>query len=571
MKEKLITMFFSLLGVIPTWGLEAGEIGIVARTGEGMPDGNGVFGQGSSAFTAPVLSEDGLVLFHVDIDDAEDSSSHALMVGVPGATELVGRHLQTPAALTGIGDEKFAALYQGAIAEAGVVGFVVKTVGNGYSCVLMNAGSDITGYMLHAADGQPSPDEGALVIHSGLKYNMNAAGDIAFYAGLTQTIGGGNDDTAIFRAESGSSVLTAIAQNGDATPSGLETYDIIGGAPGIDDAGQVFFLASVDGSSSANAVLRGNGTALTLMIGSGALLPGGDVITDFGVTAEVAVNPSGQVAVPANYTGNNSADVVLKVTESGTFTVVAREGQLISGTAYEYSTFKNHLVLNDNGQTVYTAGMVLQGGGGSGYGIFRDDQLIAQNGTLIPAGDGDFHGVEYGPFALNNAGDVVFECNILTTTDQLDALFFYKQGLGLVEVIREGAALAGGILDSFEFLGTSASTGVLPSERNGLNDKGQVAFKYRLESGEEGIAIWAADAALVAGLPRPQIRRETSDSMGVTFSGIPGVPYRIETTPSLTDPDWTPVNASSFVNEHWEMAETLLPVQTSFFRMSVVR
>ncbi|MDF3130666.1 hypothetical protein P0Y35_15765 [Kiritimatiellaeota bacterium B1221] len=569
MRKTMVLAFFCM---ISAWRLHAGEIGIVARAGEPMPDGQGVFGRGYSDFTAPVLSEDGLVLFHVDVDDTEGFSIYALMVGVPGSTVAVGRRLQSPAVLTGIGDGHFDRFYQGAIAESGVAGFVVKTESNGHTYALMNAGSETTDYVLHAVNGQSSPDEGALVIGSGLKYNMNACGDIAFYTGLTQTNGGGNDDAAIFRAESGSSVLTAIAQNGDAMPSGVGTYDILDGAPGMDDAGQVFFLVSVDGNASPfdEALLRGNGNSLALMIASGAVLPGGDVITDFSTTSEVAVNRAGQVAVPANYVGNNSADVILNVTAPETFSVVAREGQLISGTAYLFSTFSSYLDLNDNGQTLFAASMVLAAGGGASAGIFQDGQLIAQNGSLIPAGDGVFHGLEYGPFAQNNAGDIAFECNILTEGDNLHALFFYQAGSGVTEVIREGAALAGGTLESFEFLGTS-SAGVLPSERNGLNDKGQVAFKYRLVSGEEGIAIWGTEASLVAGLPRPQIRQEAPDQVVATFSGLPGVPYRIETSLSLTDPDWIPVSAFSFVDEDWEKSETFSTDQTRFIRMSAVR
>lgn len=531
--------------------LSAGEIKVLARGGNPMPDGNGILGDGIGVFGVPVLSNDGIALFTVDVEDPADNSSGALMVAVPGGMAVVGRDGQQPDVLSGIGDGEFNRFYQAAIADDGVVGFMVKTESNGRAVALMSAGSDPAGYRLHAFSDMFSPDEGMLQLGSNESPNINADGDMALHLDLAATNWGSADDAGIFRFEAGSSTtIIPIGQKGDAIPDGVGTYVPIAGVPAINDTGQVAFLASLEGTASSldEAVLRGDGSTLEVMAQSGELLPGGGTITDFGTTNEVAINTHGHVAVPVNFQGNNALDAITVFTAPGSITEVARSGGLVHDGLYQFGTFNKNLMLNDDGETAFLATLFPLGDGGATSGIFRDTSLIARDGETVPDGDGVYNGIDFGPFALNAEGQVVFEAAIaLNAGGTRNALFFYD-GVDVEEILREGDSLAGGTVTMFEFAGTDGNSGVLPSGRNGFNDLGQVAFKFRLDSGLEGTAVWSPAPALGIQLGAPAIVRENPTQIRITFSGIPGIPYKVETVDNLGTDIWTEAVGPHFVN-----------------------
>lgn len=548
---RLRLSFPLLIGLALRVPLPAGEIQVVARGGDPMPDGNGIISDGSAVFGVPVLSNDGIALFTADVEDSVDNSFEALLVAVPGGMAVAGRHGQQPAVLTGIGEGEFTRFYLAAITDGGIVGFMAKTESNGSTFALMNAGSDPAGYRLHAFNGQFSPDEGVLQLGSNESPNINADGDMALRLDLAGTDGGSADDAGIFRFETGSSTaITPIGQKGDAMPSGPGTYVPIAGVPAINDAGQVAFLASLEGTTSSvdEAVLRGDGSTLEVMAKSGDPLPGGGAITDFGTAGEVAINSHGQVGVPVNFQGNNSLDTIAVLTAPGAITEAARVDGLVPGGVYKFSTFNRHMMLNDDGETAFLATLVPVGDGGATTGIFRDTTLIARDGEAVPQGDGVYNAIDFGPFALNAAGEVVFEANIsLNAGGTLGALFFYN-GVDVEEILREGDSLAGGTVASFEFAGTDGNAGVLPTGRNGFNDHGEVAFRFRLDSGVDGIAVWSPDPTFGGSLGNPVINRANPTQMRVSFPGIPGIPYKVETVDTLVDGTWTEVVGPRFVN-----------------------
>jgi hypothetical protein len=131
--------------------------------------------------------------------------------------------------------------------------------------------------------------------------------------------------------------------------------------------------------------------------------------------------------------------------------------------------------------------------------------------------------------------------------------------------------LAGGVLEAFKFAGTGANPGVVPLCRNGFNDRGQVAFWFRLESKLEGVAIWSPEENNVPQFEAPTIIRETPTQFRASFSGIKGIPYKIETIDDLVNGTWNEVTGPHFVNSEG-VSETIFDLAAlTFFRLVFAR
>ncbi|MEM6575631.1 MAG: hypothetical protein AAF736_15250, partial [Pseudomonadota bacterium] len=94
--------------------------------------------------------------------------------------------------------------------------------------------------------------------------------------------------------------------------------------------------------------------------------------------------------------------------------------------------------------------------------------------------------------SLNDAGQVlIFATVVRPGLPQALGLYLFDPLAGLTEVVRVGQSLAGGTITAL-----GAALPLWPLEANtignahtGLNDAGQVAFSYTLDSGENGVAL----------------------------------------------------------------------------------
>lgn len=125
-------------------------------------------------------------------------------------------------------------------------------------------------------------------------------------------------------------------------------------------------------------------------------------------------------------------------------------------------------------------------------GVFRGDGTtltdIALRDLTAPDGDGRF--LRFDEPDINNAGQVAFVAYHIGTSNPVgnDAgLYFYDDNLGLLQIAREGDAFLGSTIRSLEFNSTTTPN---RREYSGLNNAGQVAYKFKLADHRVGIAIW---------------------------------------------------------------------------------
>ena len=106
--------------------------------------------------------------------------------------------------------------------------------------------------------------------------SINELGQAAFLATMTGTIGGLNDDSAIFRGAGGS--LTKIVRENDLVPDGDGRFSSFGSSVALNDVGVVALNASLretsGGSSIDSGIYLGDGTDLIEVIREGTLIDG---------------------------------------------------------------------------------------------------------------------------------------------------------------------------------------------------------------------------------------------------------------------------------------------------------
>lgn len=283
--------------------------------------------------------------------------------------------------------------------------------------------------------------------------SINAAGTVAFQGDVFIAI---PNSTGIYTGAGGA--LTSVVD--DAPASMFSSF----GSSGIEasnDAGTVAFYARRRASAGG-----GEGIFTRSGDGTGPITTVADSTSGVfsAVSVQPAINASGSVA----FSGDGTAPGVL----AGIF-VVAPGGAITTIVdASDGFTFPGTTSLNDSGTVAFVARK------GSVQGIFTGD-----GGPLTTVADeSDGYRQFLATPAINNNGLVVFDAllednrrGIFTGPDPVDD-----------KVILVGDMLFGGTVTDVQF-------------REGLNNNGDIAFKYSLDNGIEGVAV----AVAVAVVPEP--------------------------------------------------------------------
>jgi hypothetical protein len=93
--------------------------------------------------------------------------------------------------------------------------------------------------------------------------------------------------------------------------------------------------------------------------------------------------------------------------------------------------------------------------------------------------------------SLNNAGQVAFEAFLTGTSGGSNdgiGIFLFDDVLGLLQAARVGDSLLGSTVTELRFGRSEIIDAV--GERRGLNELGQIAYRFVLADGRQGIAIW---------------------------------------------------------------------------------
>ncbi len=285
--------------------------------------------------------------------------------------------------------------------------------------------------------------------------SINSSGQVGILAtfytpafGTAALIGDGSTITTV--------ASTPNVNNSPPDPPG-PVYDV-----SINDSGDAVFTTRQAGPPVEFPILIGNGTTLsTFYDGSGPLGP------NFGATS---INNNGVVSFAGNYDGGGSGIF----TYDGT-TLAVIVDDLGPYAPFTTSSGNARSSINDSGEVATRA--VLDGGGGQA--IIKGDGTTT---TVVADTTGDF--VSFKDPAINNTGMVSFEAK------RTDGTFGLYTGSDPAadKVIESGDALFGSTV--FDFSGIIDPFGTGPYS---MNSSGQIAFRYRLMNGEEGIAIATAE------------------------------------------------------------------------------
>ena len=305
---------------------------------------------------------------------------------------------------------------------------------------------------------------------------LNDNGHVAFQAIVDTSSGVFNPRGLFFDSGNG---LRLVARTGDAAASTNRDFRFFNGTLALNNADQVVFQSglSLPPEPTLDSIFTWSDDNQTLAVIEGDVAPQtADGVTFATIDAAVTVNVAGEIAFTASLTGtdvDNTNRESLYSTTGGALHLVAREGDAAPGTPFDFLEF-NDPVLNDSGQTVFSATL----GTGTRAGIFIETdgtlQLVADEQTSVPS---------IGPFVveldfiddvvlLNDAGQVVFLSNvdgIGINSSNRGGIFVASNGT--VEVVARQGDVAPGTEPGVTFRSFSA-----PS----LNNLGHVAFQASL-------------------------------------------------------------------------------------------
>jgi len=470
--------------------VRAGEISIVALTGQAAPDGNGTLDR----FEPPVISNSGEAAFVADLvgtaGDFRDNSgiyrgSNSAQLGVVfrgGATPPDGNGIYGDfgrdyvindsgevVTLTSIRDAVGGA-NEGIFRSGGGAGLQVEIVRDGDAVVGGN---------------------GSFSSYNTPQVNNN--GLVSFKALLSGTSGGVSDREGVYIGD-GSQALREVARMGKPAPDGNGTYGGLPQFPSLNDLGQVAFSVRMnstdEGALDDHAIVRGDGLSPTVVMareGDGAGTSG-----QHGLLNDPAINDLGQIAFISSGMRNTSGGAdnntaLFKAEQPGISVEIARKGDNPPDGNGTFSSFEDP-VLNDAGVLAFLSNLQgTLGGSSDDRAIYRGNESlgltkIVREGELAPQGGGSFTSLR--DPAFNEQGQLAFAAFV--APGDL-GLYFFDDLLGLTKVISEGDAFLGSTVSDLFVNTRNSPTG---NQRDWLNDFGQVAFQFELADGREGIAIW---------------------------------------------------------------------------------
>ena len=364
---------------------------------------------------------------------------------------------------------------------------------------------------------------------------LNDAGQVAYLASLLTGVGGvdSTNNSGIWRD------ATFIAREGSQA-GGAPAGAVFSGfsIPVLNDAGQVAYLGILlsggGGVDSTND--RGIWRDSTLIAREGSQAGGTPAGAVFGSLSDPVLNNAGQVA----YEGFLLIGVggVETTSNAGIWrddTLIAREGSQAGGTpaGAVFSSFGNP-VLNNAGQIVYE-GFLRSGLGGVEFsndsGIWRDTTLIAREGSQAGGAPAGAVFNFFNDPVLNDTGQVAYEAFLLTGVGGVD--FTNDEGIWITGtngqsllVAREGDALEGRTISSLIFNDGSGGSDGRP---RGLNNFSQIAYQAGFTNGDQGVFLYTPDIHWTR-----TFSSSWDSSFNWTLGQLPGDPHDVFIDPDVS-------------------------------------
>ena len=439
---------------------------VIVRSGDNAPnlDTGNNDGNFSKFSEEPIINETGLVLFQANVTGSLTSSNSGLFQASTSGTILnITRQKQpVPAIQDGT-------LYDGISGAASLIplpfndsgqavfvdrfngvnywedsGIFLGSNGNG-PLLLVQEGSDAPGATNGSTNGKFDGLEGTYV-------TVNNAGRVAFRTDLYDTDNGNADNRVIFSSDANGNLIEIVREGqlipGSTTNGFTDFYYM-----SINNAGQVASL----------------------------------------------INEAGDIAFRSHVDeGDNGTIVrsVFVVAGNGTLKELARNGDILPDNEIYYDSGLEDLVLNNRGDVVFTGKDAL-----NNKVLFRSDdgsgrsdlKTIVKEGQAVP--DSDLQIYNFQKYTMNDAGQVAFTASIWDGSDSStlrDALFFYDDVTGLKEIVRTGDAFEGATISQIYFAANNEHV-FLENNGDGINNKGEVTFSFKLDNDLQFIAIVDAD------------------------------------------------------------------------------
>ncbi len=346
-----------------------------------------------------------------------------------------------------------------------------------------------------AITGDPAPGTGEVFSRFGtLGPALNNAGLTAFIGTLSRPGANHNNDFGIW--SEGSGTLSLVAREGNGAP-GTNTVFSNFGTPTLNDAGQSSFQGQLDGpgvdDSNEHGFWLEESGSLTLVAREGSAAPGTSAVFSRLLGAST-LNNAGQMTFRGQLSGpgvNSSNNTGIWSKRSGSLALVARTGSIAPGTGANYSFFHNP-ILNDAGQIAFIGGLTGPGVSGSnGIGIWSKGSgslaLEVREGEEAPGTQAFFHRLSPIHLAFNGAGQIAFRGSLIGPgVDRHNNGGIWSAGNGSLALVARTGNIAPGTSARFSFLHYPA-----------LNDAGQIAFWGTLsgsgvDSGN-GSGIWMGE------------------------------------------------------------------------------
>ncbi|HEV7299584.1 MAG TPA: choice-of-anchor tandem repeat NxxGxxAF-containing protein [Tepidisphaeraceae bacterium] len=213
----------------------------IVNVGQQTPGGAGTFYGVFGAW----MNDAGRVSFFATITDAPGGNEENEGLYHGDGTTLVEVTREGRATPSGVG--VYASLLHGQINNAGRTAFgaLLRGTNTASDWGLFAVDADGTAHEL-ARTGQAAPGGGSLVYASAHlnSYSHNNAGQMAFTAAISSSVGGNPQQHGLFVSDNGA--LTEVVRSGSLTPDPTRRFTGIGaGSMAFNDVGDIAFLASI--------------------------------------------------------------------------------------------------------------------------------------------------------------------------------------------------------------------------------------------------------------------------------------------------------------------------------------
>jgi hypothetical protein len=334
---------------------------------------------------------------------------------------------------------------------------------------------------------------------------LNNSGEVIFRAFLQP-----NSDGGVWAGTP--TTLKLIARQGDQAagiePGGRYQYFLFN--PSINDAGQVAFLASLNGTKHVpyddSGIWTAHSGVVRLVAREGSNAPGTPTDSVFERLNFPTLGDHGQVAY-VGFLREGTGDVIadnsqgIWLDREGVPSLVVRAGDLAPGTP-DGAVFRsfNDPVLGGSDHIAFR-GFLREGVGGvrteNRMGIWSGEgdqlKLVARSQDSAPGTQGVFNFMDLDSLGINARGQVAFLADLQIgeggVTENDDLGIWAEDADGVLQlVVRTGSELEVApndfrVLSDLDLLGATAKLG------QGFNDLGQVAFIAKFSDGSSGIFI----------------------------------------------------------------------------------